>query len=185
MSILEHEKQWLMNKGAQMVATLGIKEGDSVVDFGCGKGRYTIPISQAVKKNGNLLAIERNSDETAVLRERVAEFGKKNVIQILEKEDIQLQSVENGVIDHIFVFDVLQYIDNWELFFNSVHRVLKSTGKIHVYPATIPHPGAVDIEKVNLTINMNGIWKRSEREFEMMHNKDMVIDKVYTFSLLN
>ena len=57
MEMSEHEKQWLTNQGAEMLATLGVKKHDSVIDFGCGKGRYTIPLSQVVGENGNVLAV--------------------------------------------------------------------------------------------------------------------------------
>ena len=50
MIISEHEEQWLKNEGAKMVADLGVKLSNKVIDCGSGrgKGRYSIPISQVV-----------------------------------------------------------------------------------------------------------------------------------------
>jgi len=185
MEISEHEKQWLTNQGAEMLATLGVKKHNSVIDFGCGKGRYTIPLSQVVGENGNVLAVEHNSDEVAVLCERVALFGRQGSIRILNSKDVRLPSVDDGTIDSVFAFDVLQHVENWEIFFKSVCRVLRPCGSINVYPAVIPHPGVVDIELLVSTMNKVGLQNCSRRCFTMMHDKDMVNDEVYTFSLSN
>jgi len=185
MEMSEHEKQWLTNQGAEMLATLGIKEHSSVIDFGCGKGRYAIPLSQVVGENGNVLAIERNSDEVAVLRQRIASFGKQGPIRILNYEGVRLQSVDDGTIDSVLAFDVLQYVEDWDVFFKSVCRVLRPCGSINVYPAVIPHPGVVDIKLVESIMNKIGLQSCGRRYFRMMHNKDMVNDEVYTFSFPN
>lgn len=46
MIISEHEEQWLKTEGAKMVADLGVKLSNKVIDCGRGRGRYSIPISQ-------------------------------------------------------------------------------------------------------------------------------------------
>jgi ubiquinone/menaquinone biosynthesis C-methylase UbiE len=181
MEMSEHEKQWVTAQGAEMITALGVEEGSSVIDFGCGKGSYTIPLSQVVGKNGNVLAVERNSDEVAVLRERISEFGGQGSITILSSEDVRLESVDDGTIDSVFVFDVLQHIDDWDIFFKSVRRVLKPGGRVHVYPATIPHPGSIDVKRVALAINRIGLQGDGKRQFRMVHNKDMVDDELFTF----
>ena len=183
MEILEHEEKWLSSNGAKMVSTLGVKPGSSVIDFGAGKGRYSIPISQVVGNDGSVLAVERDCDEVTVLRERMDCFGGYESIDILNDEDISLDSVDDKTIDNIFAFDVLQYIDDWEVFFKSLCRVLKTNGSIHIYPAAIPHPGVVDIIQVASLMNNLGLYENKKIEFEMMHNKDMVNDIVYSFIL--
>ena len=183
--ISEHEKQWLLNQGAEMIASLGVTERSSVIDFGCGKGRYAIPLSQVVGDKGNVLAVERDSDEIADLRERIKAFGRQEAIRILNSEDVRLQSVDTGTIDSVFMFDVLQYIEDWDVFFESVHRVLKPGGSVNVYPAAVPHPGAVNIELVASMMSKFDLQDSGKKAFRMMHNKDMIKDEVYTFSLPN
>ena len=91
----------------------------------------------------------------------------------------------DGTIDSVFAFDVLQHIEDWDIFFKSVYRVLKPGGSIHVYPAIVPHPEAVDLERVVLKMNKIGLQGGGKKKFRMMHNIDMVNDDVYTFSLPN
>ena len=91
MEMSEHEKQWFIDQGAEMVTVLGVEEGNSVIDFGCGTGRYAVPLSQVVGANGNVLAVERDSDKIAVLREIIAAFGEQGPIKILNSEDVRLR----------------------------------------------------------------------------------------------
>ena len=182
MKMSEHEKNWLTDHGASMIRSLGIKEGHSVIEFGCGIGRYAIPLSQVVGENGQVLAVERDTEEVTVLRKRMNLFCEQRSVEILNSEDIQLQSVSDETMDHVLIFDVLQYIEDFELFFESAHRVLKPSGSLHIYPAKVPHPGAVDMEYVASIINKLGLQDEGGRPFRMMHNKDMVDDVVYTFN---
>ena len=100
----EHEDQWLTDHGAQMVSTLGVQEGSSVIYFGCGKGRYSIPLFQVVGADGSVLAVERDAEEVAILRQRMAEFAESGSLRILHAEDTRLQSVEDATIDAVFAF---------------------------------------------------------------------------------
>jgi len=185
LEILEQESVWLDSLGGEMLDILGVKKDDFVIDFGCGKGRYTIPLSQIVGQNGNVFAVERNLDDVVELRERISVYGGKGSINIINLEDIKLESVGNGVIDCVLAFDVLQYVEDWEKFFNTVRRVLKPCGTIHVYPAAVPHPGAIEIEKLLTALESTGFKACGKRMFRMMHNIDIVDDEVYSFSLCN
>jgi predicted methyltransferase len=62
MEISQHETLWLQKTGAEMLRTLGVKEGDSVIDFGSGEGRYTTPLSQIVGIDGTVYAVERDTE---------------------------------------------------------------------------------------------------------------------------
>ena len=181
MEISEHEKQWLTDQGARMMTSLGVEAGDSVIDFGCGKGRYTLPLSHVVGARGRVVAIERDAGEVEVLQERMKTFRGQGTITVVNAEDIELSSIADDTVDHVFTFDVLQYIENPEALFRTLCRVLKPSGSIHVYPATIPHPGAVDVDQIALIINKIGLRRAGSKQFRMMHNKDMVDDEVYTF----
>jgi ubiquinone/menaquinone biosynthesis C-methylase UbiE len=183
MDILEQEQQWMLSRGSEMVQDLGINSDDVVVDFGCGIGRYVIPLSQAVGENGAVLAIERTSEDIETLKERVDLFGRASVVQVVATEDAQLLSVSDASVDSLLAFDVLQYIENWTDFFESVARVLKRSGMLHVYPAVGPHPGAVDVERMVSVATTCGLSVRAQRRFVMMHNKDLLEDEVYTFNV--
>lgn len=185
MELERHEEEWLIGDGAVMLVQMGIKESSRVVDFGCGPGRYTIPLSQVVGQTGKVLAVERTPKEIKTLKERVEKFGNKDSIDILNSEDIYIESICTDSADALLLFDVLQYVDDKEELFKSVARVLNPTGTLYVYPAAIPHPGSVDMEHIATILKDLGMTSSSKREYRMMHNKCMVDDHIYSFVFEN
>ena len=177
----EYEEQWLSGQGADMLRNLGVKESDCVVDFGCGRGRYTVPATQIVGQNGMVFAIERHINELDILNERLAKFSSNESVKILNTESLHLDSISSASVDVLLTFDVLQYIEDYETLFESVKRILKPNGLLLVYPASVPHPGDVDMELITEIIEKYGMKLESQKEYRMMHNKFMVDDIIYTF----
>jgi len=182
MNISKHEAIWLQCDGAKMIKSLGIKSNDNVIDFGCGQGRYTIPLSQVVGKKGHIYAVEFDNEAITTLKIRMLDFSPINCITFHKDDIIELStSILNKRIDSILVFDVLQYIEDWDLLFLSFSRVIKPKGYIYIYPAAIPHPGSVDIELVKSKLIKIGFKLVYSNTYQMMHNIDMVDDIIYSF----
>ncbi len=185
MQLSDHEQSWLTSEGAEMMAELGLSAGNSAIDFGCGKGRYTIPLSQALGQRGNVTAIERDADELDQLQALASAFPTPATITPLHTSDISLGSIPDNTVDAVLAFDVLQCVKDWSCFFTAVSRVLNTSGALHIYPATIPHPDAIDFDQLTTALTTNNFQLKAQRKFAMMHNKDMVTDAVYTFSALH
>jgi len=184
MEMSKHETLWLQSEGAKMLMDLGVKPRDYVIDFGCGEGRYTIPLSKIVGKKGYVYAVDRDDNAMAILQERLPLFSTTDAIKFLKVGDLEIiTTISDKTIDSIFVFDVLQYVQDWDLLFSYFFRVLKPNGIIYIYPAAIPHPGEVDIELVLSKIEKAGFQYVRSTKFRMMHNVDMVNDMVYSFCL--
>jgi len=164
-----------------MMKTLGLSNGNSVVDFGCGVGRYTIPLSQAVGNTGRVTAIERNKDEIQTLNERITQYPTKAPIECLHTDEIFPVSIKQKTVDALLAFDVLQYVDDWQTFFQSVCHILKPSGIIHIYPAAVPHPNAVDLYNLSQVLADSGFCKHAESQHIMMHNKHIVVDMIHTY----
>lgn len=184
MEISKHETLWLESEGAKMLLELGIKQGDNVVDFGCGEGRYTIPLSQVVGDSGCVSSVETDENALALIQKRLPLFSNPDIVKFLKTKNIETSDlIQEKTIDAIFVFDVLQYIKNWDLLFSYFFRLLKPKGIICIYPAAIPHPGDVDIKLIKSKMERIGFQYVKSTKFRMMHNVDMVDDVVYSFCL--
>lgn len=184
MEISTHETLWLQRDGAKMLTKLGVKKGHSVIDFGCGEGRYTIPLSQIVDSDGCVYAVERDQNAIAVMQERLSLFSDARRVVLFDTEILDRSSaISHSSIDFALVFDVLQYVDDWDALFVYFSRVLKPGGFICIYPAAIPHPGDVDITLVKAAMEKAGFRYVKSVSFCMMHNVDMVEDVVYLFVL--
>ena len=64
---------------AKVVSRLGLVEGLSVLDAGCGPGRLTIPIARAVGPGGRVLAVDIQAGMISSVMERAAQAGLANV----------------------------------------------------------------------------------------------------------
>lgn len=181
MSIEDHEVQWLEDLGVRMVAELGVQSGHTVVDFGCGIGRYSIPLSKAVEAGGTVYAVERGEEDLAALQQRARQFDAPESLSIVQSHAVQLEQIPSGNADFFFAFDVLQYVEDWTLFCVTVDRILKPSGRVHIYPAEIPHPGEVDMGKLTEIFKTVHFEPVESNEYEMMHNKFRIKDRIYTF----
>lgn len=64
---------------AKVVSRLGLVEGLSVLDAGCGPGRLTIPIARAVGPGGKVLAVDIQAGMISRAKVRAAQAGLANV----------------------------------------------------------------------------------------------------------
>ncbi len=182
MEISKHETFWLESEGAKMLMDLGVKQGYNVIDYGCGEGRYTIPLSQIVGKHGCVYSVERDENSISVVQERLPLFSNPDYVRCLKTDSLEsLAILSEKSIDIILAFDVLQYVHDWDMLFLYFQTVLKPTGIVCIYPAAIPHPGSVDIQLLISKMEKVGFQYVKATTFRLMHNVDMVDDVVYTF----
>jgi len=185
MEISKHETEWLESEGAKMLLDLGVKQGDNVVDYGCGEGRYTIPLSQIVGKQGCVYSVEQDENAIATVQKRLPQFSNLDIVKFLNVSRLETSEIlQENSIDAIFVFDALQYIQDWDLLFRYFFKIVKPSGLVCIYPAAVTHPGDVDIKLAISKMEAIGLKYIKSNEYQMMHNIDMVNDIVYSFRLL-
>jgi ubiquinone/menaquinone biosynthesis C-methylase UbiE len=153
------------------------------VDFGCGVGRYAIPLSQAIGADGSVKAVERDTGDLHVLQHRIPEFPTGAPIDIVHSHDYCLTFIKDASTDAVLAFDVLQYVTDWSAFFMSVKRILRPSGVLHIYPAAIPHPNVVDLDLMERSLVDAGFRLLGRNTFTMMHNMHMVEDTVHSYSV--
>jgi len=121
----------MYNLSVDFLRKIGIKKGMSVLDFGCGEGHYTIPLSKVVGEKGKIFAVDKDS------------FAFFKVSNILKKENLNnvhllnaCSSVpaENCFFDAALYFDVIHYERNRTKIYSEILKTLKKGGKYFVYP---------------------------------------------------
>ena len=55
-------KKWLAKDGENFLRGIGIRKGQTVLDFGCNKGHYTIPAAKVLGKQGKVYAFDKDKD---------------------------------------------------------------------------------------------------------------------------
>lgn len=95
------------------VARLGLREGDTVLDVGCGTGLSFALLQQAIGPGGTVVGVEQCEAMLAIARERVARHGWRNVVlieaplQAAEFAAAGLDGQADAALFH-FTHDILQ-----------------------------------------------------------------------------
>jgi ubiquinone/menaquinone biosynthesis C-methylase UbiE len=137
----------------EVVKNTGLKQGHTVVDFGCGHGTYTIPAAKIVGEDGKLYAVDKDKNALDDLMQKAQAAGLKNLIRIdtLGGTRIKLQ---DGFVDVVMLFDVLNdfwfsYSEDRRKLLDECYRVLKPEGILSVYPKHVESRARGEVEKAN------------------------------------
>ena len=125
--------KWMEEDGVKYLREIGVKKGQTLLDFGCGKGNYAIPASKVVGKEGRIYALDKDRDELEKLKKLMQKDKIKN-IEVINKDTTI--SLENESVDIVLCYDVIHYQDKEKrtAVYNKIHMVLKEEGIFSVYP---------------------------------------------------
>ena len=122
----------------EVVAKLGLKQGDVVADIGAGPGVFSWPLAKAVAP-GTLFAVEVDQRFIDHLQERARSQQLTNVKPVLGKyEDPSLPEK----VDLAFFHDVLHHVDKRPEYLKKVASYLKPSGRIAVIELDATKPDA-------------------------------------------
>lgn len=112
------------------VVTFGVREGMTVVDYGCGPGRYTIRLSKLVGANGRVYAVDVQELAVEAVKRKMAEHDLRNIVPVLAK------GYDTGLPDHmadmVCVIDRFFGVKEPSTFLREVHRIAKPEGVLIV-----------------------------------------------------
>ena len=116
-------------KPAERLRKVGLQEGQTVLDYGCGIGSYVIPASKIVGESGNVYALDIQPMAVDRVKKRAEKNGLSNVQTITSNIDTNLPDKS---VDVVLLYDVLQMIRNRDGLLHEFHRVLKPSGIVSV-----------------------------------------------------
>ena len=124
-------KKWLEKDGEQFLRKIGLKEGQAVLDFGCGNGHYTIPAAKIVGSKSKVYAFDKDKNALSELEKTARRFSLKNIELINGDTKV---SLEDNSVDVALCYDVVHYMKNRTLIYDEVYRILKPEGFFSLYP---------------------------------------------------
>ena len=102
---------------------ISLKLSDVILEIGCGTGRITIPLSKKCKK---IIGVDFSDRMLALAEKKSA--GHKNIE--LRKLDVRRKlPFKNATFDKVVCPLAINHIENLDLFFGEIHRVLKRNGR--------------------------------------------------------
>ena len=108
----------------------GIQPGMTVVDYGCGPGRYTKRFAKLVGPNGTVYAVDIHELAIAAVERMAAKKGFRNVIPLLAKG--YDSGLPDAVADRVCAIDMIFGIQDPEAFLAELRRITKSDGMLIV-----------------------------------------------------
>ncbi|MCK4816214.1 class I SAM-dependent methyltransferase, partial [bacterium] len=126
-------KKWMERDGIKFLREIGVKKGQSLLDFGCGEGHYAIPASKIVGKNGKVYALDKDRGILDNLKRLLERDNIENINLINENSRIPLG---NKFVDVVLCYDIIHYLDRKgrEILHREIYRVLKKEGLFSIYP---------------------------------------------------
>lgn len=114
---------------ALLMEELGIEEGMTVCDMGCGNGYFTLRMARAVGEEGKVYAVDIQEEMLEKLRRRAEDAGLMDRIEPVlgQVHDPKLPSDE---IDLMLMVDVYHEFSHPEHMLGHIRRSLKPDGRL-------------------------------------------------------
>ncbi len=130
-------KQWMEASALEVLTTVGVKQEQTVLDFGCGSGLYTVAAAKAVGPKGKVYALDIKEELLKQARERAQAEKLDNVEAILCASPTPEMSLPKNCVDVALLYDVIHLIevaDDRRQLVRELFRVLKLKGFLSVFP---------------------------------------------------
>jgi len=127
-------REWLIDNAEIVLRKAGLRAGQTILDFGCGPGIFTIPAAEIAGKNGSVIALDVRSQPLERVREKAVNAGLKNIRTILLESPDLHTGLPDESVDAVLVFDMLHSITDIQSLFLELHRVLKKNGFLSIFP---------------------------------------------------
>ena len=169
-------KKWIEEDGIKFLQEIGIKKGQTMLDFGSGEGHYTIPASKVVGTSTKVYALDKDRNVLDKLKNAAEKSNIKNIELIKEDSKIPL---ENNSLDAVLCYDVIHYENKKKRIavYNEIYRVLKKGGLFSVYPKhhkedyPLMELADIDLESVVEEIEKAGFILKSKLLKTLLHDE--------------
>ena len=122
---LEYKIKSLITSPENILKETNINKGDFVVDYGCGPGRYTIPIAKMVGDSGKVYAVDINPLAFDKVNDKASKENLTN-IELLDADNIN--NISDNSIDVVILYDTLHDIKDMRGVIKIIARILKTNG---------------------------------------------------------
>ena len=140
----------LLKSPNRRLDTFGIQKGQSVVDWGCGTGRYLKQASELVGDKGTVYAVDIHQLAIEAAANIAQKYDLKNVHPILT--DGNSVNIPPRTADLVYALDMFHMVKDTKAFLTELCRITKPNGILILEDGH--QPRALAKEKVN----NSGCW---------------------------
>lgn len=137
------------------VKRFGISEGMTVIDYGCGPGRYSIKFAELVGRKGRVYALDIHELAIDAVKKKIEKYNLKNIQPILiEGYD---STLPDNTADVVCAIDMFWIIKKPTEFLQEIRRITKKDGMLVV------DDGHQRRDTTKQKIRDSGIWNIVEQ----------------------
>jgi len=126
-------EKWEKENGIKLFKKIGIKSGQTVLDFGARVGHYSIPAANVVGVKGLVYALDKDKRALEQLQRKAKRQRLENIKSIETDGNLEID-LEPGSVDVVLAYDVLHLLDNRKVVYKQVYQILRRGGLFSVYP---------------------------------------------------
>ncbi|MGV9172639.1 MAG: class I SAM-dependent methyltransferase [Promethearchaeia archaeon] len=174
-------ENWKANDAEKILREIGIKEGQKVLDFGCGSGIYTLIVSGIVGRQGHVYALDEKKSKINKLKRIIKQNNIENIKLIHTSGEIDIPLKKNS-LDVFFIYDVYHLLSekNRSSIIKQAFYLLKQGGFLS-YHATHLSGYGVDLQDVHRQMEQAGLRKKKRFEKQMFHWQWIEESTVYNY----
>ena len=139
---------------------VGIEEGQTVLDFGCGSGSYAIPAARMVGEKGKVYALDIHPLAVRAVENKARKERLINITTILSDRDTGLPDES---VDVVLLFDTIRQIGDKRALLKELHRVMKLDGLLSIL---VEH---MKVEDVLQVAEMDGMFRLRDRQGRLLN----------------
>ncbi len=121
----------------------GVRAGMTVLDFGCGPGRYTFPAAELVGASGSVVAADLHPLAIKAVKDTCRRRRVGNIRSLLTDGALPL---DDGSMDEVLLFDTLHDVEDRPRVVGELLRVLKAGGTLAYRDHSLTVESAFDRE---------------------------------------
>ncbi|MCL1805780.1 MAG: class I SAM-dependent methyltransferase [Clostridiales bacterium] len=141
----------------------GMEPGQTVVDYGCGPGRYTVEMARIVGAGGKVVAVDLVEMALEETQRKLDAGGFHNCeLKLAHGYD---SGIEDNTADVVFAIDMFHHISDANAFLREVYRIAKPDGLLTL------SGGHMTRKTVKAKIAASGIWDIAEERREYIAYK--------------
>jgi ubiquinone/menaquinone biosynthesis C-methylase UbiE len=127
--------RWESEDGVEFLKKVGLRTGQTVLDFGARIGHYSIPAAIAVGKSGLIYAMDKEQESLDELNRKAMSFGLTNLKAVRTSGETALD-LKSDSVDVALFYDVLHYfnVSDRKKLYHEIFRILRYDGILSVYP---------------------------------------------------
>jgi len=118
------------SRADEILKTLNIQPGQTIVDIGSGGGFFTFLFSHLVGDKGTVYAIDTNEDFLEYINRQAAENGLTNIKTVLATEEYI--PISHHSVDLVFVRNVYHHLQNRVQYFTQVKQLLSPFARVTI-----------------------------------------------------